>query len=109
MGYKWNPSKSQRKAFAIRMQDPAERKAYYERKEAMAQKRKEGSKFDYESAGGRYLPTKFQYENALTLLLEDLTPAQKDACNQIIIGYVCNEKIHHDYIHIVKLTSILKT
>jgi len=102
MSYKWRPSKSQRKEFAIRMQDPDERSAYEERKEAKAEKRRANSSFNYNSAGGNYVPTEFQYKSAIKLLgNNNLTSEQKDACNQVMYGYDCKEKIHHDYIHII--------
>lgn len=103
MGYKWKPSATQRKAFAEKMNnDPEYAAAYNERKEAKAEKRRAGSKFDYETAGGTYIPTKEQYEFAMNnYRLEGLTPEQHQAFNQVTYGYSCQEKIHHDYIHIV--------
>lgn len=102
MAYKWKPSKSQRREFAIRMQDVNEQQAYKERKELKAEKRRQGSKFDYYSAGGNYIPTEFQYQEAMSFLLSrEMTPEQKEACNQVLYGFSCQEKIHHDYIHIV--------
>ena len=102
MGYKWKPSASQRKAFAIRMQNPDERAAYEARKQAKAEERRATSKFDYASAGGMYIPTQFQYEQAMKYLhTPGISHEQLDACNMVISGYACNERIHHDYIHIV--------
>lgn len=102
MGYKWKPSATQRRAFAEKMNnDPEYAAAYNERKEAKAEKRRAGSKFDYETAGGNYIPTKDQYEFAATCNRDNLTPEQWDALNQVEYGYTCQEKIHHDYIHII--------
>lgn len=102
MTYKWKPSATQKRAFAERMKDPVEQEAYQERKTVKADKRRAGSKFDYSSAGGSYVPTQLQYEEAFKFLgKENLTPEQKNACNQVMYGYSCQEKIHHDNIHIV--------
>lgn len=101
MGYKWRPSKSARREFANNMKDADFASDYYARKEAKAEKRRSASKFDYSSAGGNYTATKIQYDEAFRLLGEELTDEQKDACNQIIYSYSCNEKIHHDFIHVV--------
>ena len=102
MSYRWKPSKSARRQFAKNMQNKEFADAYYERKEARAEKRRLGSSFDYNSAGGAYVPTQFQNESAFKFLSsKDLTPEQTDACNQVISGYSCNEKIHHDYIHVL--------
>jgi len=100
--YKWKPSQSQRKAFAIRMQDAGERTAYEARKQAKADKRRAGSKFDYSTAGGEYVPTQYQYVQAIRFLANNqLTPEQFDACTMVINAYTSNERVHHDYIHIV--------
>ena len=101
MGYKWRPSKSQRRAFAIKMQDPEEKAAYENRKEQKAQKRRETSSFDYNKAGGSYIPTKEQADFALNNMDLFITPEEIDAANFVISGYACNEKVHHDFIHIV--------
>jgi hypothetical protein len=102
MGYRWKPSKSQRRAFAERMKDPAEQQAYEARKTDKATKRRAGSKFDYASAGGEYLPTKQQHDFALTYMQSGntLTSEQEDALNQVMYGYSCQEKVHHDSIHV---------
>jgi hypothetical protein len=102
MGYRWKPSASQRRAFAERMQDPSEREAYEQRKREKADKRRAGSQYDYAKAGGNYIPTKIQFDIALRAIGElDLTPQEIDACNQVVGAYTCNEKTHHDNIHIV--------
>lgn len=46
MSYKWRPSKSQARAFAERMKDPAEAAAYNDRKATKAAKRRAGSSFN---------------------------------------------------------------
>lgn len=102
MGYKWKPNKSQRRAFAIAMQDSDFAASYYEAKAEKAAKRRATSKFNYESAGGYYVPTKEQHDAAFKCFDElKLTPQQEEACNRVISGYSLNEKIYHDNIHIV--------
>lgn len=99
---KWKPSKAQRAAFAKRMQDPEERAAYEARKEAREAKRRSGSRFDYATAGGSYIPTDIQ-ARATERLLErtDLTAEQRNACNAVAGAYATQSRIHHDQIHIV--------
>jgi hypothetical protein len=83
------------------MQDPDEKAAYEERKAARAEKRRATSQFDYESAGGMYVPTREQM-NFCVLHMELFTiPKERDAADIVITGYVCNDKVHHDFIHIV--------
>lgn len=102
MAYKWRPSKSQRKEFANKMKDPYERAEYEARKQERADKRRAGSKFDYQSAGGFYVPTKAQSDYAYKFFLElELTQEQRDACTFVIAAYSGQEKVHHDFIHIV--------
>jgi len=101
MGYKWRPSKSQRRAFAQRMQNEDERLAYEERKRKREEKRRENSTFNYESAGGNYIPTEHQYHVANEMMRGDCTPQQINAATLVISAFVCNERVHHDYIHIV--------
>jgi hypothetical protein len=101
MGYKWKPSKSQRREFAIRMQDPEEQAEYNARKEQAEKKRRATSSFDYNKAGGYYIPTKGQSDFCLSHMELFITSQEKEAANFVISGYACNEKIHHDYIHIV--------
>ena len=100
MSYKWKPSASQKREFAAKMQDPEEKAAYYQRKEDKAVKRRLGSNFDYNSAGGKYVPTKAQYDFTMSFN-KDLTPEQREAFNMVQYGYNCQEKVHHDFIHIV--------
>ena len=91
--YKWRPNASQRKAFAEKMKDPEEKAAYEERKRF---------KHSYEGFKDRdFIPTKEQYDFCMTYPELFITEEEKDAVNQIIYGYGCNEKIHHQYIHII--------
>jgi len=101
MAYKWKPNASQRKAFAAKMQDPDEAQAYEQRKINKADRRRAGSKFDYKSAGGSYIPTLDQYNFCSNGFGIGLTPEQYIAFNDVMYGYVCQEKVHHDQIHIV--------
>ena len=108
MAYKWRPSKSAKQEFARNMQNPEFANDYYARKEIKAGKRRQSSQFDYSSAGGSYIPTNHQYNKAFEFLTKkELTSEQIDACNIIISGYSCNEKVHHDYIHI--LNELIRT
>lgn len=100
-GYKWKPSASQRREFAQRMQNPEEKAAYEKRKEDKLNNKRAGSKFDYNSAGGNYVPTKNQYDFVMNHMDLFNTDEESDAANQIMFGYVNNEKVHHDNIHIV--------
>lgn len=99
--YKWRPSASQRREFARRMQDPEEKAAYEKRKLDKANKRRAGSRFDYGSAGGNYIPTQSQYNFVMNNMDLFTAPDEREAANKVIQGYTCKEKIHHDYIHIV--------
>ena len=101
MAYRWRPNKTQRKEFAQNMQDPEYAEAYYKRQDARAEKRRAGSKFNYESAGGMYIPTKEQYLFAISN--PDLFKGgdEESARNEVIYGFSTNEKVHHDYIHVV--------
>lgn len=104
MGYKWKPSKAQRRAFAERMKDPVEREAYEARKAEKERKRREKSKFNYSTAGGDYVATEHQNGVAFSALSGEygtLTKDQENACNMVISAYSIGEKTHHDNIHIV--------
>ncbi len=102
MSYKWKPSKQQRKNFAENMQnDSSFRKAYYERKEKRLQKRRSTSNFDYEKAGGEFVPTKQQHDAAFELSFRNPNQEQKEACDIVMFGFSNKEKVHHDYIHII--------
>ena len=98
--YKWKPSKSARKEFAIKMQNPIEKAAYEQSKAIKADKRRSSSKFDYEIAGGMYVPTKSQHDFCMSYT-GDLTPEQKQAFNMVMSAWGCNDKVDHDSIHIV--------
>ena len=101
MSYKWRPSKSARREFAQRMQDPAEKAAYEGRQAEKAAKRRAGSKFDYSSAGGYYVPTREQYVFCAENMNLFETAQEQDALNFVMSAYTLNEKVHHDFIHIV--------
>ena len=103
MSYKWKPSASAKRAFAERMKDPNEALEYEQRKADKAANRRKNSQFDYNSAGGQYVPTKNQYDVAINILMvgNNITEEQKNAANMVIFGYTNNDKIHHDFIHII--------
>jgi hypothetical protein len=102
MGYKWKPSKAQKKEFAQKMQDSQFAADYYARKDAKREKKRSGSKYDYRTAGGEYTPTQYQHDMALKATMSlPLTQEEQNACNIVMAAYSCNEKTHHDNIHIV--------
>jgi hypothetical protein len=100
MSYRWKPSKSQRRQFAENMKDPGYAAAYYGRKEAREAKRRSSSKFDYASAGGEYVPTQIQYEFCINHM-DRFEPDERNSANMVISAWVCQDKVHHDHIHIV--------
>ena len=101
MGY-WKPSKTQARAFFEKMQDPTEAAEYEARKKSAADKRREGSNFDYNTAGGFYVPTQNQHDFARRLYFSGtLTSEQDNACNLVMSAFLTKEKVHHDSIHIV--------
>lgn len=65
MAYRWKPSKSARRDFAENMKNSDFSNDYYARKEAKADKRRSGSQFEYQTAGGSYVPTQAQYNAAV--------------------------------------------
>jgi hypothetical protein len=84
------------------MQNPEFATAYHDRRQVKTDKRRAGSNFDYESAGGYYVPTALQNSDAQRFIFtKTLTREQEEACNMVTSGYSLNEKVHHDYIHIV--------
>ena len=108
MGYrrKWRPSKAQAREFAQRMANDQEfADAYNERKRKREEKRREGSKYDYGSAGGEYVPTQVQNNASMKFLHggcpDGLLPHQRVGCEMVISAYALNEKTHHDNIHVV--------
>ena len=101
MAYKWRPSKTARREFAIKMQDPQEAAAYEARKAEKANKRRATSSFDYNTAGGYYVPTKAQYDHCFEHINSQIHDELQIAFRNVIYGYTCNEKVHHDNIHIV--------
>jgi len=101
MAYKWKPSKTQKREFANNMKDEKFANDYRERKEKKAQKKRTDSKFDYNTAGGQYIPTQEQYNKANEFLQTNISIEQQNACHLVIFGYTCKEKVNHDSIHIV--------
>jgi hypothetical protein len=101
MAYKWKPSASQKREFAQNMQNEVFKTDYYARKEVKENKRRSTSKFDYNTAGGNYIPTKEQHDFCLNNMELFETSEDKTACNIVMSGYICNEKTPHDFIHIV--------
>jgi hypothetical protein len=101
MAYKWKPSKTAKREFAQKMQDSDFASDYYTRKEAKAQKRRSTSNFDYEKAGGEYIPTKFQHDFCFSHMPEFTDFKVIEAANLVMYGYTCQEKVHHDFIHII--------
>lgn len=98
---KWKPSSSQRRAFAERMKNADELSAYLVRKREREERRRATSRFDYESAGGEYVPSQTQYNFCITHYESFLSREEREAANLLIFAYDFNEKIHHDFIHIV--------
>lgn len=102
MSYKWKPSKSARREFAQKMQNDQQFATdYYNRKSEKAEKRRAGSKFDYNTAGGSYIPTKAQHDFCLQNPDLFVTVEENQAANEVIFGYTCQEKVKHDSIHVV--------
>lgn len=102
MRYKWKPNKAQRREFAERMAtDTAYSEAYHQNKKQRAEKKRSTSKFDYQTAGGEYIPTESQNKAAFELLNLNPTSEQKEACNMVLYGYSCKERVHRDFIHLV--------
>jgi hypothetical protein len=102
MSYKWRPSASAKREFAQKMNSDVEfANAYKQRKLDKAIKRRSESQFDYDKAGGNYVPTRDQYDFCMSHMPLFTTSEQKYAANQVIYGFSCSEKVHHDYIHIV--------
>jgi hypothetical protein len=98
---KWKPSANQRKQFALNMQDPDFANDYYKRKELKALNRRSKSSFDYETAGGYYVPTKAQYDFAFNNDHLFFTLPEIQAKNEVLTSYSNNMKTHHDFIHII--------
>lgn len=100
---KWRPSRAQKRAFAEKMKNEEFARAYNERKMSRDEKKRGGSAFDYETAGGWYFVTEMQSHAAAEFLRNrnDLFPAEKAACEFVLMAYSCREKCHHDHIHIV--------
>ena len=101
MAYRWKPSKAQRREFAQNMQDENFAAAYNKRKEEKYEKRRENSKFDYATAGGSFVPTEAQYNFCMNSMDYFEDGMETNAANMVISGFTCNEKVHHDFIHVV--------
>ena len=101
MKSKWQPTKEQKKEFAIKMQDPEYRDAYLRRKDERAAKKRAQSKFDYPSAGGYYKPNDLQYRYACKMLDLEITAEQRIAAQEVYFGHLNQQPISHDSIHIV--------
>lgn len=102
MAYKWKPSQTARREFAQKMQTDSNFAAeYYLRKAKKVENKRASSNFDYETAGGYYIATKAQHDFATFDRTGVESPEQMEACNQVAYSFTCQEKIHHDYIHIV--------
>ena len=102
MTYRWKPSKTAKREFAQKMQNDTDFAQQYEqRKVDKATKRRNTSNFDYNTAGGNYVPTKEQNDFCHANESKAVTIEQKEAFTMVMYGYSCNEKVHHDYIHIV--------
>ena len=102
MAYKWKPSKTARREFAQKMSNDQQFASdYYERKKLKADKRRAQSSFDYETAGGSFIPTKEQHDFCLFNVNLFVLPEEKAAANDVMFGYSCREKVSHDSIHIV--------
>lgn len=96
--YKWKPNATQRREFAERMKDPEEQKAYSERKYAKTHYNIDDSR---SFANGSFVPTEMQYKIAINMLNQELSNEEFNAATQVSSAYICQDKTHHDYIHIV--------
>jgi len=100
MAWKWKPNKTQRREFAIKMQDETFAKEYLKRKAQKQEQNRANSKFDYASAGGYYIATKQQHDFCLKNMGK-FSSQELNAAGQVIFSFACQEKTHHDNIHIV--------
>jgi hypothetical protein len=101
MSYKWKPNASQRAAFKERMSTPVGQAEYYTAKQEKAGKRRSKSNFDYETAGGSYIPT--EYQARFCIQHDDLfkTIREDTARLEVMMCFDDHCKTHHDNIHIV--------
>ena len=97
---KWKPNKAQREEYRAKMQDTEYVNTQFDKKVDAENKRREKSRFNYRTAGGKYIPSKQQYDFTLTYKGE-LTDEQSTAFFIIQFGYINKQKVNHDYIHIV--------
>lgn len=96
--YRFKPNATQRREFAERMKDPEEQAAYLERKHAKNSYNINDSRsFAHKS----FVPTKIQYDIAINMIEQELTKEQFNAAQQVSSAYICQDKVHHDYIHII--------
>ena len=93
MAYKWKPSKTARREFAIKMQNDTEREAYLARKK---------EKSLYENWKDKdFVPTKEQYDFAFVNILRVKDEIHFLHFNMVMSGYSMNDKTNHLYIHTV--------
>jgi hypothetical protein len=93
MSYKWKPSASQRREFAERMKDPEEQRAYDQRKV---------KKMLYDNWKDKdFVPTKEQHDFCMNHFELFSTFEEKNAHALVISAYSLNEKVNHNFIHIV--------
>lgn len=96
MAYRWKPNATQRREFSEKMKDEKERKAYEDRK------RYKNSYAGFNDK--KFIPTKMQYDYTMHLIglnYESMSNKVKIAANIVSSAFVCQDKIHHDYIHII--------
>ena len=79
---------------AKRIAREAREEAAFQRKIAKMEAQRAKSKFNYATAGGYYVPTRRQYEHALTM-------GDNGAALVVINGYQFSTKVNHDAIHVV--------
>lgn len=82
------------------MKNPDEKLAYEQRKQEKKNNLITKSRFDYNTAGGMFVPTRIQADFCMNTKT-NLTEEQENARNIVLAAYSCNEKVHHDYIHII--------
>lgn len=93
--YKWKPNASQRHAFAEKMKDPDEQAAYTERKRL---------KHSYEGFKDKnFIPTKEQHDFCCNHMELFTTIEEQTAVNIVMSGYICQDKVDHNMIHIINV------
>ena len=98
---KWKPSAAAKREFAAKMQDPEYVAQRLAKKEAKQIERIEKSRFNYSTAGGKYVPTKDQHDFALTNIerAERLGPAYAESFRMVMHGFTTQTPVDHDHIH----------